>query len=95
MANRNPAIAEDLYKKQEALIQELREKNTNLIQRVDAVEQDNSDLRQKVEYYKGFQELFDLKQKFAREPQLYHQIIQPPNPMEDYRMMQQNKRARI
>ena len=87
MSNKSPAIAADLYQKQEAIITDLREQIKQRDQRINSLEEENAELYKKQDYYREIQqELLDLKAKFASNPQLAIQILQPYNPMEDQRI---------
>jgi len=73
MSNNNisPTIAQDLYKKQEKVIEELR---SNISEQQKIIQQQ----RQRIEYLEEIKaDYYDLKGKLGKNTQLYNQLVQP------------------
>jgi DNA replication initiation complex subunit (GINS family) len=69
--NISPTIAQDLYKKQEKVIEELR---SNISEQQKIIQQQ----RQRIEYLEEIKaDYYDLKGKLGKNTQLYNQLVQP------------------
>jgi DNA repair exonuclease SbcCD ATPase subunit len=93
LTNKNPAIAQDLYFKQQNNITDLRQQLEQRDQRIACLEDKNTELLKKQDYYQEVQQQYrDLQQKLSRNPQLYIQLVQPPDRANDRRIQMENQK---